>query len=156
MNGSMMMDDYIFNNNCPVDVEATLNSLLNSPAGDPYDFSLPLLSSATTTLSSSSNALLPPHHTHPPPCITTSTPNNYANSDVPPHQPFPEQPPPSHLGTNSTASQMDKRKRRRKDDIHSLLSLLPPFCLLLYSPLFHLTSYIIFSFVLMFTKYITR
>lgn len=164
------MDEYTFNNypgmeygNAPVDVEATLNSLLASSPAEPYDFSASLLSSslqhspATLRNSTSSsnvnlvNAL--PLRTYTPNNIPNNINNNVNipgnvnninninlnNSGIPLLPPPPAAPLhhsfsdiASHPGTPSTntTAQLDKRKRRRKDDIYSLP---PPYFVTLVS-----------------------
>lgn len=152
------MDEYGFNNypdmeyNAPVDVEATLNSLLASSPSESYDFSASLLSnpsSSPSLVSSSSFSSLRTSTTHTniplrtqtsPHVTNINTSGNYIinnisvhngnpNGNIPiispsafspattaPPQPFPD---PAANSTPQTANttQVDKRKRRRKDDI---------------------------------------
>jgi hypothetical protein len=173
------MDEYTFNNypgmeynNAPVDVEATLNSLLASPT-EPYDFSASLLSNAPLRTSI-------PLRSYPPNIANVNTSGNITNNVqiVNPntntpiilpinspninHSGIPLIPPPPPAGTpihppfqthdldpmtpGMSASQLDaKRKRRRKDDIFLLVS-----SLVLHTHFFkhHIFS---FSFTFFFT-----
>eukprot|EP00026_Physarum_polycephalum_P001172 Phypoly_transcript_01173.p1 GENE.Phypoly_transcript_01173~~Phypoly_transcript_01173.p1 ORF type:complete len:702 (-),score=114.39 Phypoly_transcript_01173:630-2735(-) len=133
--GAGPMDEYPFtnylnmeySNNAPVDVEATLNSLLASSPTEPYDFSASLLSSTPLRTSTSvNNANLRPFPANNTPPVTTSFNNMPVSQNVNNTHLYqagipvisPPPPAPVHQPFNDPfANQADKRKRRKKDDI---------------------------------------